>query len=291
MSFLLKSWMVIPIVSITVFFLIYVWYDRMYSKVQNKITFTRNEMMRLMDLMFMEVNPSRLNIILLLMSFGLGIAVILLLWPHFTLGIILGTILGLVGWQVPLLMTKSLYEKRCSRFVDQMVDGLTMMANGIKSGLSLNQSMQRVVENMGNPLSQEFRLVISQTQMGRSMEEALIELGERIPRPDVQVFVTAVNILKETGGNLAENFTTIVFTIRERQKVEKKIEAMTAQGMMQGLIVSLVPVILIMVFFLIDPGYIMPMFTTPLGLVLTFVMFSLIIIGGLAIKKIVTIKV
>jgi tight adherence protein B len=148
-----------------------------------------------------------------------------------------------------------------------------------------------VVDNLPHPISQEFALVLSQLRLGRSVEEALIEMGERIPRPDVQMFVTAINILKETGGNLAETFTTIVLTIRERQKVEKKIQAMTAQGLMQGIIITLVPIALILIFLAVNPSYITPMFTTALGLVLLMLMFALQIIGGLTIRKIVKINV
>jgi tight adherence protein B len=165
------------------------------------------------------------------------------------------------------------------------------MANGIKSGSNAMVAMERVTEIMGGPLSQEFRQVLTQQQFGQSFEEALQDLGERIPKPDVQMFVTAVNILKETGGNLAETFETIVTTIRERQKVEKKIEALTAQGLMQGLIVTMIPFILAIVFFIVDPAYIKPMFNTTLGLVLFAGMLGLQIIGGVMIKKIVTIKV
>ncbi len=105
------------------------------------------------------------------------------------------------------------------------------------------------------------------------------------------MFVTAINILKETGGNLAETFTTIVLTIRERQKVEGKIEAMTAQGIMQGFIVSMVPIGIIVLLYFLDPSYIMPMFNSTLGIILLMIMFAFIIIGGIAIRKVVTIKV
>ncbi|MNT73764.1 Bacterial type II secretion system protein F domain protein [compost metagenome] len=128
-------------------------------------------------------------------------------------------------------------------------------------------------------------------QVGDSFESALNDLGNRIPRPDVQMFVTAINILKETGGNLAETFQTIVLTIRERQKVEKKIQALTAQGLMQGIIVTMIPFILMGVFMLVDPNFIKPMFNTTIGLVLLMVMLGLQIIGGVVIKKLVTIKV
>jgi tight adherence protein B len=128
-------------------------------------------------------------------------------------------------------------------------------------------------------------------QVGDSFESALNDLGNRIPRPDVQMFVTSINILKETGGNLAETFATIVNVIRERQKIEKKIQALTAQGLTQGIIVTLIPFILMGVFLLVDPNFIKPMFNTTLGLVLLFVMLALQIIGGIVIKKLVTIKV
>nr|HPI40087.1 type II secretion system F family protein [Pseudobdellovibrionaceae bacterium] len=133
--------------------------------------------------------------------------------------------------------------------------------------------------------------VLYQMQVGDSFEGALTNLAERIPKPDVQMFVTSINILKETGGNLAETFQTIVSTIRERQKVEKKIQALTAQGLMQGYIMSAIPFFLMGVFFLVDPKFVMPMFTTTLGLVLLLIMLGLIIIGGFVIKKVVTIKV
>jgi tight adherence protein B len=151
--------------------------------------------------------------------------------------------------------------------------------------------MERVAENLPNPISQEFALVLSQIRIGRSVEEALIDLGDRIQKPDVQMFVTSINILKETGGNLGETFTTISLTIRERQKVEKKIEALTDQGVVQGMIITLVPFLMIILFLAIDPSYIKPMFTTTMGIVFLGMMILLQIIGGIAIRRIVKIKV
>jgi len=184
-----------------------------------------------------------------------------------------------------------MYEKRCTAFVDQMVDGLTIMANGIKAGSNPQESMRRVTDIMANPMKAEFNQVLLQMQVGDSFESALTDLGNRIPRPDVQMFVTSINILKETGGNLAETFQTIVLTVRERQKIEKKIEAMTAQGVMQGIIITCIPFVLGIVFFIVDPNFITPMFSTTLGLVLLMCMLVLILIGGILIKKVVTIKV
>lgn len=286
-----NTFVFILLVSALVFIIVYINSDRVIAFLQKKSLGSRDEIIRLLDLMFVEFEQKKITMLLLFASFGLGLAFFLLLWPHFWLGLFVGAIVTVVGWAAPLKIIQNMYEKRCNLLVDQMVDGLTIMANGIKAGLSVTQTMERVVENMNNPISQEFGLVLSQIRLGRSVEEALIELGDRVPRPDIQMFVTAINILKETGGNLAETFTTIVVTIRERQKIEKKIEAMTAQGMMQGLIVSMIPFVLIALFFFVDPAFIMPLFNSALGLVIFIVIIGLVIIGGVTVRKIVKIEV
>lgn len=290
-SFLLNEWFIIPAVAICAFLIVFAFADKVIDFLYRKSLGKREEIMKLLKLMSVEIDQKQVTIAILLMSFGLGSLFFILFWPNIIVGTIFGVAVTVGGWSLPLLLVRYLYERRCTAFVDQMVDGLTIMANGIKSGSNATQSMERVIEIMGAPISQEFRQVITQHQFGQSFEEALLDLGERIPRPDVQMFVTAINILKETGGNMAETFETIVTTIRERQKVEKKIQALTAQGLMQGLIVTMIPFILAIVFLIIDPTYIKPMFTTTLGLVLVFAMLGLQIIGGILIKKIVTIKV
>jgi len=291
-SFLLSNdWIMIGVVSFCIFLAVYMWADQAVGYLQSKSLGSREEVLRMLDLMFVEVDPKRVTILMLLLSFGLGSVFFLFFLPNVIAGLIVGGMVTAAGWALPLALTRMMYDRRCNRVVEQMVDGLTIMANGVKSGLSVTQSMERVVENLGNPISQEFSLVLSQIRIGRSVEEALIDMGERIPRPDIQMFVTSINILKETGGNLAETFATICMVIRERQKIEKKIQAMTAQGLMQGIIITLVPIALLILFTFVNPGYIKPLFNTTFGLILLFLMFSLQIIGGVTIRKIVKIKV
>jgi len=286
-----NTFIFILLMTVLVFTITYINSEKVIQFLQKKSLGSRDEIIRLLDLMFVEINQKRITLILLLASYGLGLAFFLLLWPHFWLGLLVASIVIILGWSLPIQIVQNMFEKRCNLLVDQMVDGLTIMANGIKAGLSVTQTMERVVENMNNPISQEFGLVLSQIRLGRSVEDALIEFGERIPRADIQMFVTSINILKETGGNLAETFTTIVLTIRERQKIEKKIEAMTAQGMMQGLIVSMIPFVLIGLFFVMDPSFIAPLFNSALGLVIFLIIIGLVIIGGITVRKIVKIEV
>lgn len=291
MSFLFNEWVMIPLFGICVFVLVILWADKAIAWLHKRSLGQRDEVIKILRLMGMDINEKKITTLILLMSFGVGALAFLAFWPNVLLGFFFGASITVAGWQLPLLLVRTIYEQRCTKFVDQMVDGLTIMANGIKAGSNPQESMKRVVEIMGNPISQEFSQVLYQMQVGDSFESALNDLGNRIPRPDVQMFVTSINILKETGGNLAETFQTIVITIRERQKVEKKIQALTAQGLMQGIIVTMIPFILMGVFFMVDPAFIKPMFNTTLGLVLLFVMLGLQIIGGVIIKKIVTIKV
>ncbi len=278
-------------IAACVFTISYLWIDKIFHFINERSLGQRDEIIKYLELMFVEVNRDKLTKTLMIGSFGLGALFFILFWPNIVLGLTFGCVFTLLGWTLPKHIVKHLYEKRCNLFTEQMVDGMTILSNGVKAGLSVTQSMDRVVKNLPNPISQEFRLVLSQNQLGQTIEDALTELGERIPRPDVQMFVTSVNILKETGGNMAETFQTITFTIRERQKIEKKIEALTAQGIMQGIIISCIPFVLMAVFFFVDPTYIKPLFTTTLGIIALMVVFTLQIIGGLMIKKVVTIKV
>lgn len=282
---------VYPALAISVFGMAYLNAEKILDWFLKRTLGQREEMYALMDSLYVETDRKKIETSLYLLSFGLAAIVFLALWPNIFSGLLFGAVISIAGWSVPKIVLKNMWEKRCTRITDQMVDGMTIMGNGIKSGLSITQSMERVVQNMSGPLPQEFNLVLNKIRLGLSVEESLNEFGDRIPRQDVQMFVTSVNILKETGGNLAETFETIVMTVRERQKIEKRIEAMTAQGMTQAVILTLVPFILLVVFMMVDPTFVKPLFTRPLGWVFLFIMLALQVIGGVAMKKIVTIKV
>lgn len=292
MSFLLgNDYFIIPLFGICVFLVSYLMSDKILFWLHKKSLGSREEVIEIMDRMLLDIDKSRITLIMLLLSFGLGSIAFVAFWPNVITGLIFGGLVTIGGWSLPKLLVTILWERRCDRLANQFVDGLTIMANGVKAGLSITQSMERVIENMKGPLPQEFNLVLNKIRLGMSVEESLNEFADRIPRPDVQMLVISVNILKETGGNLAETFETIVLTVRDRQKVEQKIQAMTAQGVMQGIIITLVPFVLMVVFMIFDPPYMKPMFSTTLGVIALIIMLALQVIGGVLMKKIVTIKV
>jgi tight adherence protein B len=285
------TWLVIPAVGIITFAIIYNNSERIIAWLVKQSLGNREYVINRLDLMFVEIDKRRVTGAMLMVSFGIGILAFAAFWPNILLGLAIGCILTIVGWGIPKPVVNMYYNRRAGQFVDQMVDGLTLMSNGLKSGLSIPQSFKLIVDNMSNPISQEFELVLSQIALGTSVEEALNDLAIRIPYPDVQMFVTAVNILKDTGGNVAETFDTIGKTIRERVKIEKKIAAVTAQGVMQGTIITMVPFVMIAMLVVIDPTFVAPLFNQPLGWLILVTMLTLQIIGGLMIRRIVKIRV
>lgn len=265
--------------------------EQIYSWVNSKNESEREEMARLLDLMFVVISPENLKLFYLLYLvslFGLGI---LFFAPSVGGSVFFGFFFVGLGWTLPRRVLTILHRRRIKKFVVQMVDGLSLMSNGLRSGLNVPQALQIVTEELPNPISQEFGLVLSQNKLGVTLEDAMSNLSVRMPADDIEMFTTSVNILKETGGNLAETFDTISLTIRERIKVESKIAAMVSQGVLQGVIVVLMPFALAAVLYAIDPERIAPMFSTIPGWILLILMMSLQFVGGFIIWKIVQIKV
>ncbi len=286
-----NTWVIMFFVTLCTFASVFLGWKFVLEFIKKTAYANKDEIKRKLDLIYVDVEDDKLSIFLIVASYGLGLIFFLLFLPNILASLIMGAAVTVAGLKVPILFIDSLYMKRCQKVVDQMLDGMTIMANGTKSGNPPSVAMGRVIENIKGPLSQEFSLVKNKEHLGMSFEDALVEMSERVPMPDVQMFVMSVNILKETGGKIDQTFETINNVIRERQKLEKKISAMTAQGITQGVIITAIPFVMLAFFWITDRKYVEPMFTTTTGLLMLCAIFALQIIGGLMIKKIVTIKV
>lgn len=251
----------------------------------------RDYIVEKLDQMFLTYTPNQVLLAMVLTSVIPGFLVFLIILPQFVPALIFGFITMIGMWYVPKAFVNHMFNKRVTKFNVQMIDGLGLMANGMKSGLSIVQAMALVKNEMPDPMSQEFDHLLKQNQLGVTVEDCFLNLAKRVPSDDVNMFVTAIVILKETGGNLAETFETIVYTIRERVKVEQKISAMVAQGVAQGVIVFMMPFGLMAMFYMSDPEFMAPLFTSPIGWMLFGVILTLQLAGGFAILKIIQIKV
>ncbi len=196
-----------------------------------------------------------------------------------------------IGWRLPRKIVQMIWNWRIDRFEDQLLDALAFMSNGLRSGLSLVQTMEMVVEELSNPISEEFGLVLAEQRVGVPFEEALLNLEQRVGSEDVQILVTSINILRQSGGNLSETFQTIGYTIRERKKVKGKIKTMTAQGVSQAVIITVMPFALGGILWAFDHELVARMWSTWLGWALIFLLLFLQTVGALIMRKIVMIRV
>jgi tight adherence protein B len=252
---------------------------------------TRDYIVEKCGLMFIDTTPNRVLLWLVAASVGPFIITFLIFLPKAIPGLIVGALMGVIGWKLPKPVINFMFQRRIEKFNIQMVDGLNLMANAMKSGLSVVQALGIVVEQMPQPMSQEFGLILSENKVGVSVEEAFDNLAKRVKCEDVEMFVTAVNILKETGGNLAETFDTIVYVIRERLKVENKIKALTAQGYYQGMMLLSIPPGLGAYFTFSEPGFMDPMFNSPIGWALLTVITFLEVCAYFVINKVIQVDV
>ncbi len=268
-----------------------VWGKRFLEWLRFQSIGTRDFIVERLQVMFIEIDPQRVLYFQLAISFGLGFVVFAAFLPMWFPGLMFGALATAAGWKAPKPIVNWIYRRRVDKFVLQMIDALNLMANGLKSGLSVVQALSLVVQEMPDPIRQEFNLVLSENKLGVSLEESFNNLSKRIRSDDVEMFVTSINILKETGGNLAETFDTITTTLRERIKVEKKIQAMTASGFYQGMFVMAMPPLLGVFLYFSDPEMMTPLFTTFLGWVAMLAILVLEVLGFFVIMRIVKIEV
>ena len=196
-----------------------------------------------------------------------------------------------IGWNLPRIYLNFKYRMRIEKFNNQLVDTLTLMSSSLKSNLNLHQVIGVVVREMPNPISQEFGLLLSQVQLGLTIDEALEKMMQSIPSEDLTMVINSILILREKGGDISETFDVISNTIRERRKVQRKIKTITAQGKMQSLLLFLMPFAVGLIMYVINPDNVKPMLTTQTGLILTAIMLLMQLAGGLWLLKIVDIKV
>lgn len=281
------------VVGTLVFALSYKYSLDIFDWVEHQTYGTRSYIMEKLEFLFIEIPQDKVTYMLLGVSVGLGAFVFLLfgVFGKWILGIIFGGILAFIGFKAPRIIVDSLVEKRIKSYSGQMVDALQLLSNGIRAGLSVPQAIGMIVDEMPAPISQEFNVILQQNRIGMPLEECFENLAKRVPTEDNDMFVSAVNILRETGGNLAETFDTIVDVIRERVRLQQKIDTYTAQGMFQGMVIGAMPYALGLIYYVQDPSSMTPLFTTVIGGIMLFAAVLLDLAGIYVIMKIVKIKI
>lgn len=210
-------------------------------------------------------------------------------------------VLFIVGLRVPKIYVNFMADRRLNKFEEQLGDTLNLWVNAIRSGYSVLQGMEAIATELPPPVSQEFERVVQEVRLGLSLEQALNHMLRRMPSDDLDLIVTAVNIQREVGGNLAEILDIISHTIRERVRIKGEIRTLTAQGRLTGWVVSLLPVGLGLALYSINPQYGGQLFVKeapwawpdvlPCGWLVVGLGLFMMLMGVLAVRKIVDIEV
>ncbi|MCK5535016.1 type II secretion system F family protein [bacterium] len=220
-------------------------------------------------------------------SLALGITIGYLFSGRFLWGFVLGGI----SFFIPSLWAKREFRLFMDKFNRQLIDGLVLMANSLRAGMSFFQGMEIMVKESDWPLSVYFGRVIQEINLGMSPQEALNGLVERMPDKELKIVVAAINISRQTGGNLSEIMDNLAFTMREREKIQGKINVLTAQGKISGWVVGIIPFLLMFILNLMSPEMMWPLFHTLPGYATIFVICFMVGIAALIIKKIVSIDI
>lgn len=201
-------------------------------------------------------------------------------------------VLTCIGWLwLPRMVSSQLRGLRRRRLELQLPDAADALAAALRGGAGLSQAVAMLIEHQRSPLRDEFSLVVRQQRLGLPMDEALLQLAARNGSRDVELFSATLRVARELGGGLADALQRLAAGLRRRRAIEDKIDALTSQGRTQGVIVSLLPLLLAMALLLLEPRATRPLFTTPPGWATLAVVGGLQIVGWLLIRRIVRIEV
>jgi tight adherence protein B len=208
-----------------------------------------------------------------------------------TRNLILTVVVVLLGVVGPFLYLSVKAARRQAKFDEQLPSTLQLLAGALQAGHSLQQAVDTVVHEAGDPIAGEFQRVLTEARLGRPLEEAFEAMAKRTRSVDFEWTVMAIRLQRQVGGNLAEVLSTVSQTIRDRYSLKRQIKALSAEGRLSSIILSVLPILLFMGLLILNPTFLRPLFTTTVGLMMMGGSVVLMIFGVFWLKKITEIKV
>ena len=199
-------------------------------------------------------------------------------------------LLAAAGLALPPLYVRRSRDKRIKAFEGQLGDAIISMSNCLKSGLTFQQGMANIADQMPQPISYEFARTIREVQLGNTMEAALGNLTRRMPSQDLKLLVTAILISQQVGGSLSEVMDNIAQTILDRIKVKNDVHMLTSQGRMTGMVIGGLPIVIGLILSVINPSYMNVFITTQPGRIMLIVAACMEFVGFIVIRKMISIK-
>ena len=234
----------------------------------------------------LQANSSTTVSAVILSSFGLffcGYAVAWLFAPMVLVDLAAGTVLCLLPYGILSFKKK----RRISAFNAVLAESIDMLARALRAGHSVVGAIEMLSENAQEPAASEFGEIFKQQNLGLPMRDALMQLLDRVPSADLRVLVTAILVQRDTGGNLAEILDRTVFVIRERLRIQGEIQTQTAQGRLTGWILSSLPLVMLVLLNLVNPGYSSILLSDPFGRKLAYGSLGMLAVGTFFIRRIV----
>ena len=208
-----------------------------------------------------------------------------------TRNLLVAAVVVLLGTVAPFLYLSVRASRRQAKFEEQLPSTLQLLAGALQAGHSLQQAVDTVVHEAGDPIAGEFQRVLTEARLGRPLEEAFEAMAKRTKSVDFKWTVMAIRLQRQVGGNLAEVLSTVSQTIRDRYSLKRQIKALSAEGRLSSLILSILPVLMFVALLLLNPVFLRPLFATTIGIMMLVVAAVLMIVGVFWLKKITEIKV
>ena len=212
-----------------------------------------------------------------------GFAIMVVVFPWFVVELAAALAAGSLPW----IRIIFLRARRMKAFDDALAQGIDMMARALRAGHSVSGAIELIAQGCPEPASSEFAEVFRQQNFGMPLRDAFMQMLDRVPSQDLRVVVTAILVQRETGGNLVEILDRTVGVIRDRQRIHGEIRTQTAQGRLTGWILTLLPVVMLALINVTNPGYSKPLFTTELGREMLYAGLVFIALGAFWIRKII----
>jgi tight adherence protein B len=197
----------------------------------------------------------------------------------------------LVGFVLPYSYASIRRNKRFEKFEELFPEAIDTLARAVRAGHAFTTALEMITAEVSEPVSGEFRQLYEEQKFGMPVRDALLNLTDRMPLVDVKFFVTAVMLQRETGGNLAEILDNLSYVIRERFKIQRQVRVYTAQGRLTMALLMGMPPIIVTTMLLLNPSFIRPLFSDPIGHFLLVAGITLQTIGYFVIRKIIRIQV
>jgi tight adherence protein B len=226
------------------------------------------------------------------MFFTAVLALVLVVLSFFLTGnVLIALVVAVVAAILPSAVLNFKIRRRQKAFVAQLPDMLTLLAGTLKAGYSIGQGFESVSTEVDDPMGRELRRVVSETRLGRSLEESLEAVAQRLDSDDFGWAVMAIKIQREVGGNLAELLLTVADTMTQRERLRREVSTLTAEGRISAIIIGALPPVLAAVMFVLNPDYIKELFSPGLGYMLIGAALVMMAIGFAWMKKCITIEV